>query len=41
LRRDCGDKVGSSFLRRKSHLGRINQMPAAKASRIEGLQSGA
>jgi len=41
LRRYCGHEVGTSFLRRQSHLGIINERPVAKATRIAKLRSGA
>ena len=36
-----GDKISSSFLRRESHMGSINEGPVAKASCIAGSHSGA
>ena len=41
LRRDCGDKIRTSFLRCESHIGRINEKPVAKATFISGLLPGA
>ena len=41
LRCYSGDKIGSSFLRRESHMGSINERPVAKASFIAGSYSGA
>jgi hypothetical protein len=41
LRGYSGDKIGPSFLRRASHIGRINERPVAKATFITGLYSGA
>ena len=41
LRRYSGDKIRSSFLRCESHIGSINEMPAAKATSIAGSHSGA
>ena len=41
LRRYCGHEVGTSFLRRQSHLGMINERPVAKATHSAILRSGA
>jgi len=39
LRRYCGHEVGTSFLRRQSHLRSINERPVAKATPLaEGIQ---
>jgi hypothetical protein len=41
LRGHSGDKIRSSFLRRESHMGSINERPVAKATLIAGDHSGA
>ena len=41
LRRYCGHEIGTSFLRRQSHMRSINEWPAAKADYIAILRSGA
>ena len=41
LRRDCGDKIRTSFLRCESHIGRINERPVAKATFNAEFYSGA
>ena len=41
LRRNGGDEIRACFLRCECHVGSINEEPAAKASYIAGLRSGA
>jgi len=40
LRGHSGDKIRSSFLRRESHIGSINEMPVAKATLLRAFIQG-